>query len=152
MTEQRNTDHISNETINAKLNALVQARVEDLEYRKEERERRDRERREDRHMMERMSSSVSEMAIAITEQTKENQHLSRRVDTLEVEINGEDGLERRTRKLENAQGQDGTKWKFVAGGIAAFLSIAGFMLTLSLWLADKVIEAIRMMWQGGMIP
>lgn len=83
-----------------------------------------------------MTKNISAMAIAITEQTKNNEHVLQRVEVIENKIDGDDGLAKRTRKLENDQTGNGVRWKVVIGavGIAgalgtAFVSILGSFVT-----------------------
>lgn len=114
-------DAVSPETINVKLNTLLEARREDLELRKEDRDRHDRERQEDRAVTHEMAVNISEMAIAITSQAKNNDHLNQRVDNIEG-VQGD--CMKRLRVVENSDAGDVIKWKIVIWGVGALGAMA----------------------------
>lgn len=90
-----------------------------------------------------MAKNVSTMAIAMTEQTKNNEHLTQRVERVEDKIYGDDGLERRTRSLENSQTGDGVRWKILAGGIAAFITVGGSIVAVLAAFLQPVADVLR---------
>lgn len=116
----------------AKIEVLVQGRIEDKEM---------------IHALasdiKEMTKSVSTMAVAITEQTKNNEHLTQRVEKVEGKIDGENGLERRTRTLENQQTGDGVRWKILAAGIASFLAVGGSIVGVLAAFLQPVADVLR---------
>lgn len=128
------TSQVSIETVNVKLNTLLEARREDLEARKEEREQRSKERKEDRAMMHEMASKVGDMATAITIQTNNNEHLNQRVDKVE-EAQGTQSKD--IQIMKEVQAGNKVRWYTLGAGILGFISVSAIVVTIVLWALDK---------------
>ena len=128
-------EQVSISALNVKMNALLEARAEDLEARKEERQFREQEGKENRAMMNNMAEKIGEMAIAVTEQTKNNEHLNQRVDKVEKR---QDAQAAKIEEMDRVQSGNKVRWQVLAAGIAAFITVGGMFLTAFLWLADKL--------------
>lgn len=103
---------------------------------------------------ERMADRMSEMAITVAEQAKDTQHTNQRLVNLEQSIHGESGLEKRMQNAELDQSSDKTKWRFVAGGVGAFITVAIAIVGLLAALVQPVIEILTNIYSamGGPTP
>jgi leucyl aminopeptidase (aminopeptidase T) len=130
------TNQTSIAVLDAKISTLIEARREDLEDRKDDRERRDQERQEDRKMMQEMSGHMSDMAIALTEQTKNNEHIFQRIEKIE---DTQSSHSKELKTISNVQSGNQVRWQVLAAGLVAFIAVGGLFLTAFLWVADKLL-------------
>jgi len=125
-------------SVDAKLSLLLLARNEDTQIRKDERERYVRERAEDREQRNRerleslaaqnkMADSISDMAVALTEQAKDNEHLNKRVDRVE-KVN--DAQAKAITIVSNTQAGNNVRWKILATGITSMIAITGVIVAI----------------------
>jgi len=128
------TEQASIATLNVKMNTLLEARREDLQDKKDERKRRDEERKADRAMMEKLAGHVGEMAVAMTAQTKNNEHLGQRVDSVESR---QDVQAKEIKDLQKVSNGNTVRWQTLGAAILGFVAISGIVVTIVLWALER---------------
>jgi hypothetical protein len=107
----------------AQIQVLVQGRIED---------------RETIHElagdMKEMAGNVSTMAIAITEQTKDNHYLNQRVDRIE---GVQDKQSEELKTVQNTQEGNKVRWFLLGASILGFISVSAVVITIMLWAFDR---------------
>jgi len=107
----------------AEIKVLVQGRIEDRETIKEL-----------AGDMKEMANNVSTMAIAITEQTKNNEHLNQRLDKVET-VQVDQGKD--IKVLSNNQTGNIVRWQVLGASLIGFIAISGIVVSIVLAALDN---------------